>query len=196
MTAPVLEPTTENLREAAACIRDGGVVVAPSDTNLALTLDPWNPEAVARAYEIKYRPDDKPLTLFVRDPSGWRRYATHEDPELVDRLVEEFWPGPLNLVLESTARVDADRLQRDGTVAIGSLSNPTWRELVEYVGSSVAMTSANQSGTVDDDTLVDVDIARDHVGDGVDYIVAGEAQGTSRAHDSRSHGDALDPPTG
>lgn len=181
VTAPVLEPTPANLREAAACIRDGGVVVAPSDTNLALTLDPWNPRAIERAYEIKDRPAHKPLTLFVRNPNDWRLYGVHDDPAVVDRLAAAFWPGPLNLVFDATGRVDADRLQRDGTVAIGSLSNPTWRELVEYVGSPVAMTSANRSGTVDDDTLVDLEVAREHVGAEVDYVVAGEAQGTSRA---------------
>ncbi|ELZ23181.1 hypothetical protein C475_16069 [Halosimplex carlsbadense 2-9-1] len=181
MTAPVLDPTDENLRRAAECIRDGGVVVAPSDTNLALTLDPWNPEAVRRAYEIKDRPAHKPLTLFVRDPDDWRRYGTHDDPELVDALVDRFWPGPLNLVLSSTDRVSDERLQRDGTVAVGCLGNPTWRRLAALVDGPLAMTSANRSGTVDDDTLVDTDLAREHVGDGVDLIIDGEARGTTRA---------------
>lgn len=183
MTAPVLEPTSENLREAARCICDGGVVVAPSDTNLALTLDPWNHEAVGRAYDIKERPAHKPLTLFVRDPTDWRQFATHDEPGRVDTLAEAFWPGPLNLVLDADETLaDADeRLWRDGTVSIGCLSNPTWRELAGYVGGPVAMTSANRSGAVDDDTLVDVDIAREHVGESVDYVVAGGAQGTTRA---------------
>jgi L-threonylcarbamoyladenylate synthase len=180
-TAPVLEPTAENLATAARCIREGGVVVAPSDTNLALTLDPWNSEAVDRAYGIKKRPKHKPLTLFVRDPGDWRRYGTHDDPALVDRLVQRFWPGPLNLVVEATDRVDDERLRRDGTVAIGCLSNPTWRGLVSRVDGPVAMTSANRSGTVADDTLVDVDLALEHVGVAVDYVVAGEPQGTTRA---------------
>lgn len=181
MTTEVLEPTTENLRTAAARVRDGGVVVAPSDTNLALTLDPWSPEAVRRAYAIKDRPAHKPLTLFVRDPGAWRRYASHDDPGAVDALVDAFWPGPLNLVLEATDRVDEGRLRRDGTVSVGSISNPTWRELVDYVDGPVAMTSANLSGTVDDDTLVDVDLAVDHVGDAVDCVVAGGPSGTTRA---------------
>lgn len=181
MTAPVLEPTSENLRRAAECIREGGVVVAPSDTNLALTLDPWNPDAIERAYRAKDRPTHKPLTLFVPDPGDWREYARHEDPDRVDAVADAFWPGPLNLVLTARSTVEDERLRRDGTVSIGCLSNPTWQELVGYVGHPVAMTSANRSGTVADDTLVDVDVAREHVGSAVDYIVAGEAQGTTRA---------------
>lgn len=181
MTAPVLDPTDETLDRAAASIREGGVVVAPSDTNLALTLDPWNSEAVERAYEIKDRPAHKPLTLFVRDPDDWRLYGHHEGPDLVDALAEAFWPGPLNLVLQSTDRVDEERVQRDGTVALGSLANPTWRALADRVDGPLAMTSANRSGTVDDDRLVDVALAREHVGDGVDLILDGGAQGTTRA---------------
>ncbi|WP_459192178.1 L-threonylcarbamoyladenylate synthase [Halosimplex sp. J119] len=181
MTAPVLESTAENLERAAECIREGGVVVAPTDTNLGLTLAPWNPDAVGRAYDIKDRPAHKPLTLFVRDPDDWRLYADPEDPALVDRIVDEFWPGPLNLVLPSTDRVDEPRLRRDGTVSIGCLENPTWRALADLVDGPLAMTSANRSGTIDDDTLVDVALASEHVGDAVDYIVEGSARGTTRA---------------
>ncbi|MFB6139152.1 MAG: L-threonylcarbamoyladenylate synthase [Halosimplex sp.] len=181
MTAPVLEPTESNVDRAAEAIHEGSVVVAPSDTNLALTLDPWNPEAVRRAYEIKDRPAHKPLTLFVRDPDDWRLYGTHGDPDFVDALAETFWPGPLNLVLPSTDRVDDGRLQREGTVAIGCLANSTWRALADRVDGPLAMTSANRSGTVDDDRLVDVALAREHVGEGVDLILDGGARGTTRA---------------
>jgi len=181
MTAPVLEPTSENLRRAAEIVREGGVVAAPSDTNLGLLVDPRHEAAVERAYEIKGRPAHKPLTLFVRDPADWRRYGTHDDPDLVDALVDAFWPGPLNIVLERTERVPHERIQRDGTVSVGCLSNPTWCELVAGLDGPVAMTSANRSGAVPDDTLVDVELAREHVGDGVDAIVAGGAQGTTRA---------------
>lgn len=181
MSAPVLDPTAENVRRAAECIRDGGVIVAPTDTNLGLALDPWNPDAVRRAYEIKGRPAHKPLTLFVRDPADWRLYADPEDPARVEALVDAFWPGPLNLVLPSTDRVDEERLQRDGTVSIGSLSDPTWRALADRVDGPLAMTSANRSGAIDDDTLVDVTLAREHVGGDVDLILRGGAQGTTRA---------------
>jgi len=183
VTAPVLEPTGENLETAAECIDDGGVVVAPSDTNLALTLDPWQSDAVDRAYAAKGRPEHEPLTLFARDPDAWREYATHDDPEHVHSLVESFWYGPLNLVLLAAgpALHADDRLTRDGTVSIGCLSNPTWRDLAARVDGPVAMTSANESGTVDDDTLVGVEFAREHVGGSLDYHLDGSAQGTTRA---------------
>lgn len=177
----VLEPTDANVERAAEAVRNGGVIVAPSDTNLALTLDPNQAAAVERAYEIKDRPRHKPLTLFVRDPSDWRTYGTHEDRALVDDLADAFWPGPLNLVLSATDAVPHERCTRDGTVAVGCLSNPVWRRLAAEVDGPLAMTSANQSGTVEDSTLVDVSLAAEHVGDAVEVVLAGEAQGTTRA---------------
>lgn len=180
MTAPVLEPTPENIERVADCVRDGGLVVAPTDTNLGLLLDPWHSEAIERAFGVKERPRSKPLTLFVHDPEDWNRFATHEDPALVESIVDAFWPGPLNIVLERTERVHDERLCKGPTVSVGCISNPTWRDLVAAVGGPVAMTSANKSGAADD-RLVDVQFAREQVGDGVDYILDGGPQGTTTA---------------
>ncbi|GGN97547.1 MULTISPECIES: L-threonylcarbamoyladenylate synthase [Haloarcula] len=181
MTVSVLEPSAENVATAADCVRNGGVVVAPSDTNMALTVAPDHDAAIERVYELKDRPAHKPLTLFVRDPGDWRRFGRHDDPAVVDALVDAFWPGPLNLVLEVADDSLHERLRMNGTVSVGCLSNPVWRSFADAVGGPVAMTSANRSGTVPDDELVDVETAVAHVGDGADYVLGGEPDGTTRA---------------
>jgi len=175
-----LNPTAEGIATAADCILDGGVVVAPSDTNLALTLDPWNEAAIERAFRIKNREPTDPLTLFIRDPDDWRQWATTDRPAAVDELVEAFWPGPLNIVLPKTDAVP-DRVVAGGdTVALGCLGNPTWRELSAAVDQPLCMTSANRTGEADDQ-LVDLDLAVKQVGDRVDYILDGEAQDTTQS---------------
>ena len=181
MAAEILSPSPANIRTVADCVRSGGVGVVPSDTNMALTVAPDRGEAIDRVYEIKDRPRHKPLTLFVRDPADWRRFGSHDNPELVDRLAEQFWPGPLNLVLERDAPELDEQCAMDGTVSVGCLANPVWREFADAVGGPVAMTSANVSGTVPDDTLVTPEMARDHLGDGVDYLLGGQPDGTTRA---------------
>jgi len=177
--ATILEPTEENLRNAADCIRTGGVVVAPSDTNLALTLDPWNEAAIERAFEIKERPPNKPLTIFVRDPEDWREYGV-DDSGLAEAFVEAFWPGPLNVVVERTDAVPDPLVCGGETVAIGCLGNPTWRRLADHAGQPLAMTSANISGRADG-RLVDLDLAVEQVGDRVDYVIEGGARGTTKS---------------
>ena len=180
MDERLLDPTDEGVATAADCILEGGVVVAPSDTNLALTLDPWDEAAIERAFRIKNREPTDPLTLFIRDPSDWRAWATADQPDVVDDLVDAFWPGPLNIILEKTDTVP-DRVVAGGeTVALGCLGNPTWRDLSAAVDQPLCMTSANLTGEADDQ-LVDLNLAVEQVGDRVDYILEGEAQGTTRS---------------
>lgn len=180
MTATRLEPTEAGISTAADCVLNGGVIVAPSDTNLALTLDPWDEAAIERAFRIKNREPTDPLTLFIRDPDDWEQWATADQPDVVDALVDAFWPGPLNIILEKTDAVP-DRVVAGGeTVALGCLGNPTWRDLSAAVDQPLCMTSANLTGQADGQ-LVDLDLAIEQVGDRVDYILEGEARGTSQS---------------
>ena len=180
MSGSRLEPTPEGIATAADCILDGGVIVAPSDTNLALTLDPWNEAAIERAFRIKNREPTDPLTLFIREPADWRQWATADNAAVIDDLVDAFWPGPLNIVLPKTDAVP-DRVVAGGeTVALGCLSNPTWRDLSAAVDQPLCMTSANLTGQADDQ-LVDLDLAIEQVGGRVDYVLEGEAKGTTQS---------------
>ena len=180
MTATRLEPTPAGIETAADCILDGGVIVAPSDTNLALTLDPWDEAAIERAFRIKNREPTDPLTLFIREPADWRQWATADQPDVIDKLVDALWPGPLNIVLPKTDGVP-DRVVAGGeTVALGCLSNPTWRALAAAVDQPLCMTSANLTGQADGQ-LVDLDLAVEQIGDRVDYVLEGEAQGTTQS---------------
>jgi len=90
MSAVVVEATDQNIAKAAQIIRDGGVVVCPSDTNLALTLNPWIDDAVERAFAIKQRPADQPLTLFVEKSEDWCLYGHVDDETTVEAFVEAF----------------------------------------------------------------------------------------------------------
>ncbi|WP_253737330.1 L-threonylcarbamoyladenylate synthase [Halohasta salina] len=180
MEATLLEPTPKGIETAADCIRGGGVIVAPSDTNLALTIDPWDEAAIERAFRIKNREPVDPLTLFIRDPDDWTAWGTTERSDIVDALIDAFWPGPLNIIVEKTAAVP-DRVVAGGeTVALGCLGNPTWRKLSTAVDQPLCMTSANLTGQADDQ-LVDLDLATEQVGDRVDYVLEAEPAGTTQS---------------
>ena len=181
MSVPILSPSKANVSTVAKCISDGGVVVAPSDTNMALAVDPNAATAIERVYDIKDRPRHKPLTLFVQRPRDWREFGRYDEPAVVDAVAEAFWPGPLNLVLEQSGADIDDRCCLDGTVSIGCLANPVWQAVADAVGGPLAMTSANRSGTVPDDTLVDAELAVNHVGEAVDHVLGGAPTGTTRA---------------
>jgi L-threonylcarbamoyladenylate synthase len=176
----ILESTEENYKLAAKCVTDGGVIVTPSDTNLALTLNPWIDQAIDRAFAVKNRPATSPLTLFFLDPEEWRDYALADDPGVITALAEAFWPGPLNIILKKKSIVPNRMVLGGETVALGCLSNPIWRGFMKYMKLPVSMTSANLSGQADG-ILVDMNVALNQVGDKVDYILKGEAQGTTKS---------------
>lgn len=175
----VLEATAENIEKAAHCVDDGGLAVVPSDANMGLAVDPYDEAAIDRVYELKRRNRSKPLTVMFHDPSDWTEYGSATDEHLVDEFVDALWPGPLNIVVDRT-RVFPDTLLggRD-TISLACYRNPTWRAFVERA-EPVAMTSANISGRADD-RLVDLEMAKDHVGDGVDYLIEGGPHGTTRS---------------
>ena len=176
----VVAASEENIKRAAEIVSAGGVIVAPSDTNLALTLDAWNEAAIARAFAIKRRPADSALTLFMRYAQDWARYTMVPDAEkpIVEALAAAFWPGPFNIVLPRNSEVPDFLVRGQSTVALGVLSNPTLQRLLDFTGRPVAMTSANLSGQADG-VLVDLQLASEQIGDEVDLILEGGHQGTT-----------------
>ncbi|MGM0212922.1 L-threonylcarbamoyladenylate synthase [Enterococcus sp. AZ109] len=178
MKEKLLTPSKTNFQLASHCINEGGVIVTPSDTNLALTLDPWNEAAIERAFAIKKRPANAALTLFFLQPLDWQKYASIENQEIVEKLVNAFWPGPLNIILKAKANVPPKMLCGSETVAMSCLSNPVWRSFMEVHQHPVTMISANLSGQAEG-ILVDMKIVLEQVGRSVDYIIVGESQGTT-----------------
>lgn len=176
----VLEPIKENFKVIAKCIKEGGVIISPSDTNIALTLNPWNEAAIERAFAIKNRPATSPLTLFILNPNDWKKYGEAEDEEMVQLLVDAFWPGPLNIIVKKMNTVPDRMLCGGDTVSISCLSNPAWRGMMDELDMPVSMTSANLSGKADG-VLVDMELAIRQIGNKVDYILKGEAQGTTKS---------------
>jgi L-threonylcarbamoyladenylate synthase len=178
----IVEPTTENIKKAVKSMRNGGVVVCPSDCNLGLAVDPWNESAVKKTFEIKQRPATKPLTLFITEPKDWKVYAefNKETEEIVDKIADAFWPGPLNVILKKNERVPSAMVCGGETVSISCMGNPILNELIQEFNQPIAMTSANMAGQADG-VLVDINMASQQVGDKVDFILKGEAQGTTKS---------------
>ena len=178
MKDKILKATKTNFKIASNCLKRGGVIVTPSDTNLALTLDPWDDSAVKRAFTIKNRSDNAPLTLFFLHPADWMLYSIAKNNRTIEKLIRTFWPGPLNIILEAKESVPAKILCGGSTVSMGCLRNPTWRGFMEEYRKPVTMTSANLSGQADG-VLVDMDTVIEQVAEKVDYILEGSAQGTT-----------------
>jgi L-threonylcarbamoyladenylate synthase len=93
-------PQIEEIKKAAEILRDGGLVVIPTETVYGIAANMFNDKAIQRLYAVKKRPADKPFSLHLAFKKDVEKYATDILPAAY-RLMESFWPGPLTLVLKS-----------------------------------------------------------------------------------------------
>jgi L-threonylcarbamoyladenylate synthase len=91
--------TENDLELAAAVLASGGLGIMPTDTVYGLVALAENADAVARLFDIKGRPADKPLPIQVAKVEDADRLTYADAPE-ARRLMEAFWPGPITLVMK------------------------------------------------------------------------------------------------
>lgn len=136
---------TEDLDQAAAILREGGLVAFPTETVYGLGADALNPQAAEKIYEAKGRPSDNPLIVHIAKVADMEILA-EDIPEMAYRLAEVFWPGPLTMILKKKACVPYGTTGGLDTVAIRLPANKLARELIAHSGVYVAAPSANISG--------------------------------------------------
>ncbi|MDR3349155.1 MAG: threonylcarbamoyl-AMP synthase [Acidaminococcales bacterium] len=136
---------TAALSEAAALIRGGGTVAFPTETVYGLGADGLSETAVKKIFAAKGRPADNPLILHIAD-KGKIRLLAREVPDCAEKFIENFWPGPLTLVLKKRRQVpDAVTAGLD-TVAVRMPSHPVAARFINICGTPLAAPSANISG--------------------------------------------------
>ena len=130
---------------AANIIKSGGLVAIPTETVYGLGANGLDPEAVAKIFLAKGRPQDNPLILHVAEPSQLDSLC-HSIPDSARLLAETFWPGPLTIVLPARDIVPESTRAGLPTVAVRCPDHPVTREIIRLAGVPVAAPSANISG--------------------------------------------------
>ncbi len=130
---------------AAKIIRDGGLVALPTETVYGLGADGLNPQAVAKIFAAKGRPQDNPLILHVTDMSQVEAFC-HHIPEVAYVLAEAFWPGPLTMVLPAKDTVPKCTTAGLPTVAVRCPDSSVTRQVIRLSERPIAAPSANLSG--------------------------------------------------
>ena len=154
------KPVNEILAEAVKVLREGGVILYPTDTIWGIGCDATNPEAVAKVYGIKKRPDSKSLVLLADSLDMVGRYV-REIPDIAVQLVEVN-DRPMTIIYPDAicgkapaegSKAVADRhflaynaVAEDGSVGIRVPMNEFCRNLCYRLGRPVVSTSANLSG--------------------------------------------------
>jgi L-threonylcarbamoyladenylate synthase len=139
------KPSSGDIRVAADIIKRGGLVAFPTETVYGLGADALNPDAVLALFEAKNRPLDNPPIIHVEKVKDVRRLAKHV-PAKATLLMEQFWPGPLTLVLERSGAVPDVTVAGLGTVAVRMPKNNVALALIRGSGCPIAAPSANLAG--------------------------------------------------
>lgn len=131
-------------REARQAIARGEVVVLPTDTVYGVAVDAFSPQAVERLLRAKGRGRQSPPPVLVPNTATLAALAERV-PEPVHRLVEEFWPGALTIILVAQPSLSWDLGDTGGTVALRMPNHGLTLELLRETGP-LAVSSANRTG--------------------------------------------------
>ncbi|MDY3857300.1 MAG: L-threonylcarbamoyladenylate synthase [Muribaculaceae bacterium] len=156
----------QEIERAAKVVRQGGIVLYPTDTVWGIGCDATNPEAVARVYQLKRRADHKAMIVLVDSAAMVERYADGV-PEVAYELIE-VTDRPLTLVYDRGVGLAENLLGPDGSVGIRVTSEEFSQGLCRRLHRPLVSTSANISGEPAARCFADIS---EEVRLGVDYIV-------------------------
>ncbi len=132
------------IARAGRMLRDGALVVFPTETVYGLGGLATSDAAAKAIYEAKGRPSDNPLIIHVAAPEDAEPYAVTNDTYY--RLAKKFMPGPLTVILPKKESIPLSVTGGLDTVAVRCPAHPVARSLIRAAGAPVAAPSANRSG--------------------------------------------------
>ncbi len=132
------------IEEAAQVIKNGGIVAFPTETVYGLGANALNENSVKKIFVAKGRPQDNPLIVHVssKDVSG----LVKKVPEVAEKLINKFWPGPLTIILEKKDIIPNVTSANLNTIGIRMPNSEIALKLIELSEKPIAAPSANISG--------------------------------------------------
>jgi L-threonylcarbamoyladenylate synthase len=154
---------------AAKLLEQEQVVAIPTETVYGLAGNALSARAVARIYAVKNRPSFNPLIIHTSGIDRLPGYVKNV-PDVAIRLAQQFWPGPLTLLLEKTTYVPDVATAGSTRVAVRVPRHPLAQQLLSKLGFPLAAPSANPSGYVSPTTAAHV---AEQLGEKIPYILDG-----------------------
>lgn len=137
-------PQSRNIQQAIDVLRDGGLLIYPTDTVYGLGCDLFNKKAVERIYHIKGFKKKSRLSFICPDLKNIAKYAHVSTPSY--KIMRRLLPGPYTFILEATRQVPKILLEKRKTVGIRVPDNIVCHTLLEEFGHPIISTSATRPG--------------------------------------------------
>ena len=147
------------VRRAAQLLRDGGVVIFPTETVYGIGASAAHPQAIARLRQIKRRSDQQPFTVHIPDADAVDRYVDLASSPGLARLARRTMPGPITIIVDVPDRVIEQKIQAMGfgsearrllyhgnTIGLRCPDHPVAQKLLGAVDAPVVASSANRGG--------------------------------------------------
>lgn len=156
----------EDLRQAVETLRQGGVILYPTDTIWGIGCDATNEEAVKRVYSIKQREDSKAMLCLLDAPGKLQGYV-EDIPSIAWDLIN-YATRPLTLIYPKGRNIAHNLLAEDGSIGIRITNEKFSKKLCEMLHAPLVSTSANISG---ESTARNFSLISPSIIQAVDYVV-------------------------
>jgi L-threonylcarbamoyladenylate synthase len=170
----------EDIRTAVQTLREGGLILYPTDTIWGIGCDASNEEAVRRIFQLKRREDSKAMICLVDSADRMQRYL-RQVPDVAWDVVE-YADKPLTLILDGAVNLAPSLIAEDGSVGIRVTKENISHELCYRFQKAIVSTSANISG---EPSPACYDEISEEIRQGVDYIMRSRQNDTSKSKPSQ-----------
>lgn len=147
-------------------LRQGGLILYPTDTIWGIGCDATNPEAVKKIFLLKQRSESKSMIVLLADPKDINRYTSHAEPFITEYLKKT--TKPTTIIYEGALGLAENLISKDGSIAIRIVREDFCRHLIKRFRKPIVSTSANISGQDSPQNFAGIS---ERIKQGVDYIV-------------------------
>ncbi len=156
----------DEVNKAFEVLKNGGLILYPTDTIWGIGCDATNPEAVEKVFKLKGRAEEKSLIVLLDSENKLQSYIK-EVPEIAYDLIE-YAENPLTSVYSGAKNLAPNAIAKDGSIGIRIVKHQFCQQLIQRFRKPVISTSANLSGNPSPATFDDIEEA---ILNGVDYVV-------------------------
>ena len=147
-------------------LRQGGIILYPTDTIWGVGCDATNPDAVEKIFELKRRPAAKSMIVLLADPRDINRYTSRPQPYIAEYL--EKATKPTTVIYEAALGLAENLVSEDGSIAMRIVQEDFCRHLIKRFRKPLVSTSANISGQGSPENFAGIS---NEIKQRVDYVV-------------------------
>lgn len=156
-----------DIRKACKIMKDGGIILYPTDTIWGIGCDASNSEAVRKIYKLKQRSDSKSMLVLI-DSDAKLNYYVSDVPDVVYDLMD-LSEKPLTIIYDGARNLSPELISEDGSIGIRVTKEPFSQDLCRVFKGAIVSTSANVSGQLFPQNFSEIS---ESIIDNVDFVVS------------------------